>query len=73
MDEKLKNENKQKRAVFYVYVILAEYPGEPQPAGAGVRAERWVPRQLSENDILPHLTAHSWLADSAHCCLSLGI
>jgi len=28
MDEKLKNENMQKRAVFYVYVIFSEQSGQ---------------------------------------------
>jgi len=41
---------------------------------AGDRAGCWVPRQLSDPLArLPQLTAHSWLAGPAHCCLSLGI
>jgi len=83
MNEKLKSENMPKIAVFYVYVILAKYPlalsgysarASRAPASRGWSQGRALgARQLSENDILPQLTAHSWLADSAHCCLSLGI
>jgi len=40
---------------------------------AGQRAGCWVPRQLSDPLAWPpQLTAHRCLADSAHCCLSLG-